>query len=305
MRTLIRYLAYPLTIGSSVAAVLAVLTTTAPWFAMGIVSIVGIAIVVGLERLLPFRIAWVANHGDLGADTIHAIVNWTLLSVAAWGLHAIGQSPLALWPANWPVWLQLILAGAIFDLGLYLMHRASHRLRWLWRLHAIHHSSERLYWLNGERRHPFSALALATPGIVAVTALGVPPAVTSAWLAVLAIHLAFQHANLDYRLGPLRYVLAGAETHRQHHRRDYAGLQVNFGEFFLFWDILFGTFDNAEFREDEQVGLDDEAIPANYLAQMQWPFGAREVPSSYRCPALPSPPSDSATGACAKTVAAS
>ncbi|WP_422822321.1 sterol desaturase family protein [Vreelandella nanhaiensis] len=35
------------------------------------------------------------------------------------------------------------------------MHRASHRIGWLWRLHAPHHSAERLYWLNGKRRHPF------------------------------------------------------------------------------------------------------------------------------------------------------
>ena len=273
MRAWIRYLAYPVTMGTSLFAVLTVLAEPSiPWFAMGLVSVVGIAVVVALERVAPFRAAWAADQGDLTADTVHAIVNWTLLSGAAWGLHAFGRSPTAIWPVDWPIWAQLLLAGAIFDLGLYLMHHASHRIDWLWRLHAIHHSSERLYWLNGERRHPLSALVLAAPGLIAVTLLGVPPLVMSAWLAVLAIHLAFQHANLDYRLGPLRYVIAAAETHRQHHRREYSGLQVNFGEFFILWDILLGTFDQAEFRDDENVGLDDEAVPPDYIAQMRWPF---------------------------------
>jgi sterol desaturase/sphingolipid hydroxylase (fatty acid hydroxylase superfamily) len=276
MRALIRYLAYPLTMGCSLAVVLAVLAgSSTPWFAMGLVSVAGIAIVVWLERLAPFRTAWAEDHGDLGADTVHAIVNWTLLSGAAWGLHAIGRISTDLWPVQWPNWAQLLVAGAIFDLGLYLMHRASHRITWLWRLHAIHHGSERLYWLNGERRHPLSALALAAPGLIAVSILGVPPVVTSAWLALLAIHLAFQHANLDYRLGPFRYVIAAAETHRQHHRREYSGLQVNFGEFFILWDIVLRTFDKAEFRDSENVGLDDEAVPLNYLAQMRWPFRPR------------------------------
>jgi sterol desaturase/sphingolipid hydroxylase (fatty acid hydroxylase superfamily) len=276
MRTLIRYLAYPLTMGCSLAVVLLVLgATSTQWFAIGGVSIVGIAIVVWLERLAPFRTTWAKDQGDLGADTVHAIVNWSLLSVAAWGLHALGRLPSDIQVIDWPNWAQLLVAGGTIDLGLYVMHRVSHRVSWLWRLHAIHHSSERLYWLNGERRHPLSAIVLAAPGLIAVWMLGVPPDVTSGWLALLAVHLAFQHANVDYRLGPVRYVIAGAETHRQHHRRDYSGLQVNFGEFFVFWDILLGTFDGMGFRDNQNVGLDDEIVPSDYVAQLRWPFRPR------------------------------
>ena len=41
------------------------------------------------------------------------------------------------------------LAGVILvsDLLNYLAHRLLHRVRWLWRLHAVHHSSERVDWL--------------------------------------------------------------------------------------------------------------------------------------------------------------
>ncbi|CAD0264297.1 hypothetical protein DENIT_20187 [Pseudomonas veronii] len=28
---------------------------------------------------------------------------------------------------------------------------------WLWRFHMVHHSAERLYWMNGERGHPLHA----------------------------------------------------------------------------------------------------------------------------------------------------
>ncbi|WP_438893785.1 sterol desaturase family protein, partial [Bacillus cereus group sp. BC251] len=53
------------------------------------------------------------------------------------------------WPASLPIWLQLLIVGLVIDFGLWLMHYLSHQKRFLWKLHALHHSSERLYWLNG------------------------------------------------------------------------------------------------------------------------------------------------------------
>ena len=149
----------------------------------------------------------------------------------------------------------------------------SHRVPWLWRLHAIHHSAERLYWMNGDRRHPLSALLLAGPGLVAAVLLGASAAVISAWLTLLTVHLAFQHANLDYSLGPLRRWIGGAELHRWHHRRDYVDAQVNFGEFWLVWDWAFGTrFDQPTPVGPEDVGLDETRFPASYVGQLRWPF---------------------------------
>ena len=71
-----------------------------------------------------------------------------------------------LWPQEAPLWAQILIAGAIIDFGLWFMHWLSHKNQFLWRLHALHHSSERLYWLNGERRHPLSAVLLASPGLL-------------------------------------------------------------------------------------------------------------------------------------------
>jgi sterol desaturase/sphingolipid hydroxylase (fatty acid hydroxylase superfamily) len=164
------------------------------------------------------------------------------------------------------------------DLGLYLMHRASHHHAFLWRLHAIHHSPERLYWLNGERRHPLSALLLAGPGLIAVVALGASPEVISAWLTLLAIHLGFQHANVDYRVGPLRYVVGVAEIHRWHHKREYEDAQVNFGEFWMLWDHLGGTFhDRPNGVPAGDVGLKESTVPQHYRRQLGWPFRGLET----------------------------
>lgn len=51
---------------------------------------------------------------------------------------------------------------------------------------------------------------MAGPGLLVPGLLGTPALVVDGWFAILAVHLAFQHANLNYRLGPFRHVLGVA-----------------------------------------------------------------------------------------------
>jgi len=179
----------------------------------------------------------------------------------------------SLWPAQWPLWAQALAVGVVLDLSLYGIHWLSHRVAWLWRFHAIHHSSERLYWLNGERRHPLHAGMMAAPGLLAVVLMGAPAMAVGAWLGLLAVHLAFQHSNLDYRVGPLRFVIGAAEVHRWHHKRDYEDAQVNYGEFWMVWDHIFGTFLLPKHRlEANEVGLKEMDFPMDYGAQLVYPL---------------------------------
>lgn len=270
----VRYLSYPAVFGLCVAAVLVVLNGAWPaWPVFTVVAAGGMLSVAVLERWQPYQREWLNDHGDIATDVLHALVNLGVTAGAAWGLSALRIDLPSVWPDAWPLWAQVLVAGAVIDLGLYLMHRASHRTGWLWRLHAPHHSAERLYWLNGERRHPVSAMLLAGPGLVTVVALGAPPMVISAWLTLLSVHLAFQHANLDYRLGPFRYLLGVAEIHRWHHKREYEDAQVNFGEFWMVWDHLGRTFhDRPNGVGVGEVGLRDDRFPTTYLAQLRWPF---------------------------------
>ena len=282
LQGLIRYASYPAVMLPAALVAVAVAAGALPvWPTLAVLAAAGIAVVALLERLLPYQRDWLLNHGDLRTDLLHGVANLMLLAGTAYALHAVrGIVPVAsLWPTHWPIALQLLLAGLIVDVGLYAMHRFSHRVAWAWRLHVIHHSAERLYWLNGERRHPLSALLMAGPGIGMAVALGAPPHVLSAWLGLLSVQLVFQHTNLDYRVGPLRRWLGVAEVHRWHHKREYEDAQVNFGEFFMLWDRLFGSFhDRPEPLAADAVGLREEIVPQGYFAQLAWPF--RVLPSA-------------------------
>ncbi len=275
MRTLIRWSSYWLVMGTVIAAQLAALAWKLPyWPSAPLIAALGILTVALLERLQPYESRWNEDHGDLKADVMHALASLTLIFLSV-EIVAVARDLipiLNLWPLAWPVWAQVLAAGLILDFGLWYMHWLSHRNRLLWRLHALHHSAERLYWLNGERRHPLSALVLAGPGIAVVTIMGAPAAIVGCWFSIVAVHLAFQHANLEYRVGPLRALLGVAEVHRWHHKRDFEDAQVNFGEVFVLWDKVFGTYrlPVAAIRAGE-VGMREE-MPKTWWKQIWWPF---------------------------------
>ena len=278
MRTLLRYAAYPLVFGGAGLLLFTLAARgVAYWPAFPLVVLAGYALVALLERLLPYERAWLADHdGDTRADVLHLLVTQLLLQASValgFGLRSALPEWPALWPSAAPMTVQILLAGLLLDASLYAMHRASHAHGLLWRLHAIHHSPERLYWLNGGRRHPLSALVLAGPGLTLLLLLGATPIAVAAWLALMSVHLAFQHANADYRLGPLRQVFAVAEMHRWHHKREFEDAQVNFGEVLLLWDWLFGSHHSVgEGPRAGAVGLQHSTVPRSYWGQLRWPL---------------------------------
>lgn len=280
MRTLIRWGSYPLIFLGCAWLQYMLLAEAIPyWPFSALIAGLGIALIAILERVQPYEPDWNNDHGDTVVDVFHAAFSLTLI-FAVVELVVLSRSLLPLpwddlqilWPHEWPLWTQILMAGAIIDFGLWFMHWLSHKNHFLWRLHALHHSSERLYWLNGERRHPLSAVLLASPGLLIAVFLGAPASVIGCWFAVIAVHLAFQHSNLDYSVGVFRQVIGVAEIHRWHHKREYEDAQVNFGEFWMIWDQLFRTFKYAKngVRVGE-VGMRED-MPRRYWQQITWPF---------------------------------
>jgi sterol desaturase/sphingolipid hydroxylase (fatty acid hydroxylase superfamily) len=232
-----------------------------------------------VERAQPYEAVWDTDHDDTAVDILHAAFSltliFTLVEISTPSRIMLPEQLLgigSIWPTASPLWIKVLFAGAILDFGLWFMHWLSHKNDFLWRLHTLHHSSERLYWLNGERRHPISALLLASQGLVVARVLGSPAAVIGCWFAIIAVHLAFQYSNLNYSVGVFRAILGVTEIHRWHHKREYQDAQVNFGEFWMIWDQLFGTFKYHSIGvRAGDVGM-HEAMLKSYMKQLQWPF---------------------------------
>jgi sterol desaturase/sphingolipid hydroxylase (fatty acid hydroxylase superfamily) len=236
-----------------------------------------------LERLLPYRRAWNRPQGDLAADAAYLPTTWAIrglldpllvaLSVAAggWLSRSLGTG---LWPAHWPLLGQLALACAVAELFDYWAHRAMHESEWLWRLHATHHSAPRLYWLNATRAHPGEIALRGAVSALPLAVLGAGEPVL-ALIAVTSIAVGlFQHANVDFALGPLSWVFSVGELHRWHHARDRALANTNYGNNFIFWDAVFGTRYRPSDREPpDAIGIAGlEAFPRGWLAQLLSPL---------------------------------
>ena len=214
---------------------IAVTAFCAPKYWLPLILGVAIATSMLVERIIPYDHDWNHDRADTNRDRIHVAVNETLIlaSVAAIPLLAAIKPAVQLWPHSWPFVLQVLAAILIADLGITVVHLASHNIAVLWRFHAVHHSITRFYGVNGLMKHPLHQTVEMAAGVAPLILIGLPVDVASVLALAVAIQLLLQHSNADYRIGPTKYVLALAEGHRFHYLK-WAGVgDVNFGLFTL------------------------------------------------------------------------
>jgi sterol desaturase/sphingolipid hydroxylase (fatty acid hydroxylase superfamily) len=136
--------------------------------------------------------------------------------------------------------VHLLLALLVYDFFQYWVHRAMHRLPWLWRLHKLHHSDAALHATTALREHwlqpLFVPLLIWVPVVVLFQFS--PPAV---WPLVITGVFVLSHGNLRWHWGAFGRVLVGPQYHRIHHSRLPQHRDHNFADIFPLWDWLFGT----------------------------------------------------------------
>lgn len=249
----------------------------APKWQLVVLVAVAVAASFLAERLSPYEPTWNGTGADTRRDVAHAVVNEGLQlgSLAMLPLLVATVGVRGAWPTALPFAVQVVGAVVLLDAAITLAHWWSHRWSPLWRVHAVHHSVERFYGLNGLMKHPLHQLfetALATAPLVLV---GLPSDVASAAVVLVAVQLLVQHSNVDYATGSLHRIVAVNRIHRFHHLK-WAGVgDVNFGLFLTVWDRLLGTYawDPARRFDSDVLGIAAEAdYPVAYRAQLLHPF---------------------------------
>ena len=156
------------------------------------------------------------------------------------------QHRLFTFSASWLSFVGLFLAQ---DFLYYWFHRASHRIRWLWAAHSVHHSSTRMNFSTAFRQSLMYPLAGMWAFWLPLAWLGFPPQQV---VGVVLLNLAFQffvHTQAIPKLGWLEYVFNTPSIHRSHHARNPCYIDRNYAGVLCIWDRLFGSF-VAE-RDDE------------------------------------------------------
>jgi sterol desaturase/sphingolipid hydroxylase (fatty acid hydroxylase superfamily) len=150
------------------------------------------------------------------------------------------------------------------------MHRAFHR-GWLWRFHAVHHSSTHLDWLSAVRLHPVNDVIMRIAGVLPILLLGFAPIALTGVIPILTFLSILIHANLDWDWGRLRWLIASPRFHRWHHTDESEARDKNLAGLLPAWDILFGTYYMPADRRPSSFGT-VAPVPNGLLGQLAFPF---------------------------------
>lgn len=164
-------------------------------------------------------------------------------------------------PNEWWVWVLLILTT---DLVWYWYHRLGHTINFLWAAHIVHHQSEEFNLTVSARITVFQALIRNVFWCI-IPFIGFHPAMVIAILVVHGAYSFFTHTQLIGKLGWLEYIFITPSLHGVHHASNEKYLDKNYGDVFVFWDKLFGTFQREE--EKPEYGLTHPIKSYSFLWQ--------------------------------------
>jgi sterol desaturase/sphingolipid hydroxylase (fatty acid hydroxylase superfamily) len=286
LRAIVRYGYAPfMMLGLTAAAYLVVSELAVagdnPWAYLWLAPLLVLAYVTafGAEKIAPFFDEWNDHHehGDTPTTVLHilvyeyqSIVGVVLIPVICWLFPFQG-----LWPTQWPLWAQVIVAFVISDFMFMIMHYISHRYAPLWRLHAVHHGVGRLYGMNGVMRHPLHQVIDMVIANAPLVIIGMPVPVAVMLGFMISITLIVQHSNVDARLGPLQKHFSIGRIHHLHHVNWGTEGDCNFGLLLTIWDRLLGTFHEKPPREitAKDLGVDEVPnFPKGYVEQFLFPL---------------------------------
>ncbi|WP_436021734.1 sterol desaturase family protein [Trinickia sp. LjRoot230] len=169
---------------------------------------------------------------------------------------------LITWQPGWRAFAVLFLAQ---DLLYYVFHRMSHRVRWLWAAHVVHHSSEHLNLSTAFRQSLMYPIAGMWVFWIPLALFGFSPRQV---IAIVLINLAFQffvHTQAIGRLGWIEHVFNTPSMHRCHHARNPRYLDRNYAGVLVIWDRLFGSYVEEDPSEPPQYGIVEPLITHNPL----------------------------------------
>jgi len=166
----------------------------------------------------------------------------------------------------------LTFVAVIFlgDFVSYWRHRLEHT-RWIWPVHAIHHSDTEMTFLTLARFHPFNRLVTSCVDLGFLAILGFPAWALVANVLVRNYYGQFIHVDLPWMYGPLRWVFVSPVMHQWHHAVDYIGSGSNFATVFSVFDRAFGTY-HVPGPCTGPLGVGD-AVGGSIVKQMLYPFG--------------------------------
>lgn len=233
-------------------------------------------IFVPLERAFPLRKGQTLLRAGWKTDLLFFLGNallWTSCAVAV--LLFVRSAVIATVPdavretfALLPWGVQILVILLLGDCSNYWFHRFQHRSTFLWRTHAVHHTSSDMDWLAAQRVHPvdliLTQLSLNLPAFI----VGFSISAVAGLVAFRGLWALYIHSNINIPLGGLELIVGAPQIHHWHHIKDKKS--CNYGNLSPLMDVIFGTY-HPPTKVQPELGI-AEAFPSSYAGQLAYPL---------------------------------
>jgi len=217
-----------------------------------------VIIIITWERLLPYRKGLPFFREGFWVDLVwYTIIQSYMLKIVIFDYiiaplqHNITWQGFAFFK-SWSIAEQVLFFLVTHDLYIYLFHRLQHASKLLWRTHEAHHSGKEVDFLAGSRSHMVEIIINQTIEFAPIVILGAHPEVIPIKAMLDAMFGMFIHANINVKLGRLKYIFNSPELHLWHHANYREVFHANFSTKFAVWDYLFGTVYDPGFKPGNQ-----------------------------------------------------
>src|SRR5215467_2325945 len=201
----------------------------------------------GLEAILllfrrgeyPWKNACVSISMAAGHFITQAAAHGLIFGVIATFVYKVRLTTI---PVSFDQWVNLIVLFVLVDFGFYVEHRCSHRIRFLWASHSVHHSSEKMLATTAYRLSWTPILSGVFAFYLPIVWIGYDPVWVYGMVSVSLTYQFFVHTELVPRVGWLEWFVNTPSAHRVHHASNPEYIDKNYGGVLLIWDHLFRSY---------------------------------------------------------------
>jgi sterol desaturase/sphingolipid hydroxylase (fatty acid hydroxylase superfamily) len=204
-----------------------------------------------LEQVMesPFKFKKRTNHlfQNVLFQIILVTLNIVCFAVVVYSIEWLNKHEIGiLYLVKLAFWVKLFLSVALYDITTYWIHRASHKVPLLWRLHRVHHSDTTMDSTTVFRFHPLELILIYQTGnIITAAIFGTDMYALALYYFILYIFFFLEHTNINFPKwidNTIGLLFVMPNHHRVHHQQEQFYTDSNFADILIIWDRIFGTF---------------------------------------------------------------
>lgn len=206
------------------------------------------------------------------------VLNIWFVSIQVYCIEWLNSNDIGiLYIVELPFWIKLFLGVVLYDFTTYWIHRASHKIPLLWRLHRVHHSDTTMDSSTTFRFHPLELIFIYQTGnILTAGIFGTDLTSMALYYFIIYIFFFLEHSNLNYPKwlnNSFGLVFVMPDYHRVHHHQEQFYTDSNFADIFIIWDRIFGTFKLIPVEEIKYGLIEfEQETKQTFLYLMKSPF---------------------------------